>query len=51
METLEGKVYDLMDWAAIEGIVYSEENNPHSILGPKVVEDGILIQKYVKIVF
>lgn len=46
METLEDKVYDLMDWAAIEGIVYSEEDNPHSILGPKATEDGILIQTF-----
>ena len=27
------KLYKLMNWADIEGIVYSEEDNPHRILG------------------
>lgn len=43
----ESKVYDLMDWAAIEALVYSEQDNPHEILGPHVTEDGILIGAYV----
>lgn len=38
------KLYDLMDWAAIEAVVYSEENNPRQILGPHVTKEGILIQ-------
>ena len=36
-----------MDWAAIEAIVYSEEDNPHNTLGPHVVEDGVLVQTFI----
>ncbi|MDO4344028.1 MAG: 1,4-alpha-glucan branching protein GlgB [Eubacteriales bacterium] len=43
----EDKLYELMDWAQIEALVYSEEDNPHSILGPHLVEDGVLIQAYI----
>lgn len=38
------KLYDLMDWAEIEAVVYSEEDHPKRILGPKVTEEGVLIQ-------
>ena len=41
---MEEKLYDYMDWAEIEAVVYSEENHPRDILGPRVTEDGILIQ-------
>lgn len=41
---MKDQLYDLMDWARIEGIVYSEEDHPHQILGPQVTEEGILIQ-------
>ena len=41
---MEEKLYELMDWREIEAVVYSEEKNPGKILGPKVTEDGILIQ-------
>lgn len=44
---MSSNLYDLMDWAEIEGIVYSEEDNPHSILGPHITEEGILIQAFV----
>lgn len=43
----EDKLYDLMDWAEIEALVYSEEDRPHDILGPHVTEDGILIQAFI----
>ena len=39
----EQKIYDLMDWAAIEAVVYSEADMPHEILGPRLTEDGVLI--------
>ena len=45
--TLEEKVYEAMNWIDVEGIVYSEEDNPHRILGPHVMEEGILIQAYL----
>lgn len=38
------KAYAYMDWAAIEGIVYSEERHPKEIMGPRKVKDGILYQ-------
>lgn len=41
------KLYQLMDWAAIEAVVYSEENNPHSILGPTLTSKGLLIQTFI----
>lgn len=47
MMTLEEMVYEAMDWIDIEGIVYSEEDNPHRILGPHIIEEGILIQTYL----
>lgn len=40
------KVYDYMDWAEIEAVMYSEEKYPRNILGPKMTEDGLLIQCY-----
>lgn len=43
---MEKKLYDLMDWAMIEGITYSDEGNPCRILGPHVVKGGILIQAF-----
>ncbi len=41
---MDKKLYDLMDWAGIEELVYSEAVNPHGILGPHVTEDGVLVQ-------
>lgn len=43
---MDEKIYDLMNWIDIEGIEYSEESNPHRILGPHLTEFGILIQAY-----
>ena len=40
------KLYDLMDWAEIEAVIYSEEDHPYRILGPRLVKGGILIQCY-----
>ena len=31
---MEQTLYDLMDWAGIEELVYSEGNNPHGLLVP-----------------
>ena len=45
---MEEKLYDYMDWAEIEAVVYSEENHPRDILGPRVTEDGILIQAFFR---
>ena len=44
---MEQKLYDLMDWAGIEELVYSEASNPHGMLGPHVTEQGLLIQALI----
>ena len=41
---MEKTLYDLLDWAGIEELVYSESSDPHRLLGPHVTEAGILIQ-------
>ncbi|NCC42739.1 MAG: 1,4-alpha-glucan branching protein GlgB [Clostridia bacterium] len=41
---MSDKLYELMDWPEIEAVVYSEENSPRNILGPRVTDDGILFQ-------
>lgn len=43
---MNDKLYKLMDWPEIEAIVYSEEDNPHHILGPHVAGSGVLVQAY-----
>ncbi len=39
-------LYDLMDWAGIEEIVYSEADNPGKLLGAHVVKEGLLLQAF-----
>ncbi|MBR1742041.1 MAG: 1,4-alpha-glucan branching enzyme, partial [Lachnospiraceae bacterium] len=41
------KLYDLMDWAEIETIVYAEHDHPEEVLGAHKVSGGILIQAFV----
>ncbi len=41
------KLYKMMDWARIEGLVYSEDDNPHDFLGGHYVLGGILIQAFL----
>ncbi|WP_167955865.1 1,4-alpha-glucan branching protein GlgB [Anaerosporobacter faecicola] len=40
-------LYNLCDWAEIEAIVYSEHDNPHTILGPHVTNEGILFNTFI----
>lgn len=40
------KLYKLMNWPAIEGIIYSEEDNPHEILGAHPAGTSLLIQTF-----
>ncbi|MCR5356977.1 MAG: 1,4-alpha-glucan branching protein GlgB [Lachnospiraceae bacterium] len=44
---MDKKLYKLMDWARIEGLVYSEEDRPHDFLGAHYVPGGLLIQAYL----
>ncbi len=39
-------LYSKMNWPEIEAIVYSEHDNPHRVLGPRVTKDGVLIAAY-----
>ncbi len=40
-------LYDLMDWAGIEELVYSEAAEPGRLLGPHLVDEGLLIQTFI----
>lgn len=40
-------LYSLMDWRAVEELVYSESCDPHRILGPHVVPQGVLVQAFI----
>ncbi len=44
---MEKMLYDLMDWAGIEELVYSESASPHDMLGAHVTEQGLLIQALI----
>lgn len=41
------KLYKLMNWAEIEGVIYSESDNPHQILGAHVSGNNVLIQAFI----
>ena len=40
---MDKKLYKMMDWARVEQIVYSEEDDPHSYLGAHFVKGGWMI--------
>lgn len=44
---MDKELYDLMDWAGIEEIVYSEAANPERLLGPHLVDGKLLIQAFI----
>lgn len=43
---MNSRLYKLMNWPRIEGIIYSEEDNPHEILGPHVTGKSVLFQTF-----
>ena len=43
---MQDKLYKLMNWGFIEGIVYSEEDNPHRILGVHRVGANLVFQTF-----
>ena len=43
---MKAKLYDLMNWARIEDVVYSEEDRPSTILGPHTVGSSTLFQAF-----
>ena len=44
---MEQTLYDLMDWAGIEELTYSESADPHRMLGPHLTDKGLLIQALI----
>ncbi len=38
------KLYNLMDWPGIEGIVYAEQDHPEEVLGAVLVKNQVLIR-------
>ena len=43
---MNNKLYKLMNWPRIEGIVYSEEANPQEILGVHTTGKNVLFQMF-----
>lgn len=43
---MQEKLYKLMDWRFIEGIVYSEEDDPHRILGVHRMGTNLVFQTF-----
>lgn len=44
---MKQRLYDLMDWEAIEAIVYLDEDHPERTLGPRKVRGGVLVHAFV----
>ncbi len=44
---MDRKLYKMMDWARVEQIVYSEEDDPHSYLGAHPVKGGIMVSAFM----
>lgn len=44
---MRDKIYKLMNWPAIEGIIYTEEGHPKNILGGHSCSGGILYQTFL----
>lgn len=43
---MDNKLYKLMNWPRIEGIIYSEEDRPEEILGPHTIGKNVLFQTF-----
>ncbi len=44
---MDKKLFDIINWADVEEITYSESSDPKRILGAHETEEGLLIQAYV----
>lgn len=44
---MKDKLYKLMDWRNIEGVLYADIDSPKLVLGPRDVKNGCLIQAFV----
>ena len=45
---MEKILYDLMDWAGIEELVYSEASDPGRLLGEHVIKEGLLTRPFCR---
>ncbi len=43
---MDKKLYKMMDWARVEQIVYSEEDDPHGYLGAHFVKGGWMVSAF-----
>lgn len=43
---MNSKLYHLMDWPEIEGIVYADTDEPQKLLGGHICKEGFLIQTF-----
>ncbi len=43
---MDKKLYDLMNWPDIEGVVYSECDNPRELMGGHVTDLGFVVQAF-----
>lgn len=43
---MEKKLFDMMQWGRIEGVVYAEEDKPYDFLGVHEQDGGSLVQAY-----
>lgn len=43
---MNNKLYKLMNWPRIEAVIYSEEDKPHEVLGPKEIGKSVLFQTF-----
>ena len=44
---MRDKLYKMMDWRNIEGVLYADIDNPSIVLGPRETKEGYLIQALV----
>ena len=43
---MKDKLYKLMNWPEIEAIIYSEDDNPHRLLGPHKAGSSVVFQTF-----
>ena len=43
---MNSKLYNLMNWPEIEGIVYSDTDSPQELLGGHLLKEGFLVQAF-----
>ena len=41
------KLYGMMNWPLIEGVEYTDIDNPSDLLGQHIIEDGLLVQAFI----